>query len=249
MKKRALVTSLVALSMLSATGAAFAEKGGNNGPEIANEANWDAAPAPANFDAEKKAKNDKEKNNAEGITTDANPIVVLDPGHGGSDPGAVGNGLREADLTLDIANRTKSYMSANYGFTPYQTRTSDTYVSLDARASYANSKGANFFTSMHINSYSTSTPNGLEVYYYPGSTTGLNLATAVYNKLKASYSTLRGIKTAEFYVLKYTNMPAILGETGFITNPTDASKLGTTTFRQSLATQYAQGMHVYWWGF
>ncbi|MCX7571100.1 N-acetylmuramoyl-L-alanine amidase [Tumebacillus sp. DT12] len=241
---KTLVATLVGAAML--TTPALAAKPTGTTTDIAPEAMATEAPAPANYDANLKALN--EKTNSIGIEV-ANPIIVIDPGHGGTDSGAVGNGLYEKNLTLDIANRTTAYIRANYPATVYQTRTSDVTMSLDARTSFANSKGANFFVSQHINSYSTSTPNGLETYYYPGSTSGSSLATNIYNKLKASYTTLRGVKTAEFYVLKYTNMPASLGETGFISNPTDASKLGTTTFRQQLATQYAQGMHVYWWGY
>ncbi|KEO81599.1 hypothetical protein EL26_19685 [Tumebacillus flagellatus] len=175
-------------------------------------------------------------------------MIALDAGHGGSDPGGVGNGLYEKNLTLDIANRTKSYITTNYPASVVMTRSSDVDVSLQSRCDIANNAGANFFVSMHINAFSDSTANGLETYYYPGSSNGLNLATDIYNKLKGSYSTLRGVKSADFYVLHYTNMPASLGETGFISNATDASKLNTTTFRQQLATQYAQGMHLYWWG-
>jgi N-acetylmuramoyl-L-alanine amidase len=243
---RTLVAALVCSTVLAAP--AVAAKPDNAANYIPNEGMWNAEKAPANYDAALKASKDKAAPGGD-FSVMANPIIVLDPGHGGSDPGAVGNGLEEEDLTLDIANRCKSYMNANYPASVYMTRTSDTDVSLSSRATYANNLGADFFVSMHINSYTTSTPSGLEVYHYPGSTSGQNLATDVYDKLKASFSVLRGIKTAEFYVLKYTNMPAILGETGFISNPGDASKLATTTFRQQLAQQYAQGMHVYWWGY
>lgn len=249
-KTRKLFIALLCTSLLAVGSPVLAK--GKDGPTIAPEANWDAEPAPENYDPELKEKLDKEalgKADTEAEAEVANPIIVLDPGHGGSDPGAVGNGLRECDLTLDIANRAKNYMNANYPASVYMTRTSDSYVSLSDRTTYANNLGANFFVSMHINSYTSSTANGLETYYYTGSTNGQNLATSIYNKLKASYSTLRGVKEATFYVLKYTNMPASLGETGFISNPTDAANLGSSTFRQNLATQYANGMHVYWWGF
>lgn len=244
MKMAKTLVAAMALSMVFTASADAAKPATTT--EIAPEAMGDAAPAPANYDPTLKAQNDASGN----ISVDvANPIVVLDPGHGGTDPGAVGNGLREADLTLDIANRTYSYMTTNYPATVYRTRTADTTVSLDARTSYANSKGANFFTSMHINSYSSSTANGVETYSYPGSTSGASLASKVHAKYAGYFSSNRGLKTAEFYVLKYTNMPAILGETGFISNPTDAGKLATTTFRQNLAVAYSQGMHVYWWGY
>lgn len=243
---RTLVAALVCTTMMAAP--AIAAKSTSTAP-IASEAMATDAPAPANFDPAAKAAADSNVFGAESIGIEANPIIVLDPGHGGTDPGGVGNGLQEKNLTLDIANRAKSYMVTNYPASVYQTRTTDATVSLDSRTTYANNLGANFFVSVHINAFSDSTANGLETWYYPGSTNGLNLATDIYNKLKASYSTLRGVKSADYYVLHYTNMPAALGETGFISNPTDASKLNTTTFRQTLAQQYAQGMHVYWWGY
>lgn len=238
---RTLVAALACTVAL--TTPAFA--GGKN-VEIAPEAGADAAAAPANYDPALKAANEK---GLEGIVMpEANPIVVLDPGHGGSDSGAVGYGLYEKNLTLDIATRAKNYMATNFPSTVYMTRTTDATVELSTRTSFANSKGANFFVSFHINSYSTSSPNGLETYYYTGSTNGQRLATKLYDQLRASYSTLRGVKDAAFYVLKYTNMPASLGETGFISNATDAGNLGNATFRQNLAVQYVKGMYNYWWG-
>ena len=174
---------------------------------------------------------------------------MLDPGHGGSDPGAVGYGLQEKDITLDIALRTRAYIWANYPMWVYMTRESDVYKSLSERTSFANSQYADLFVSMHINSYSTTAAIGLETYGYPGAADSISLATHAYEKLKPSFSVWRGVKTADYYVLKYTNMTAMLGETGFISNPTDAGNLAKDTFRQQLAVQYAQGMHTYWWGY
>ncbi|MBM7703882.1 N-acetylmuramoyl-L-alanine amidase family protein [Metabacillus iocasae] len=248
-KSKMFVASMFCVSLLCGATTTMAEKK-ESGPVIADEPMWNVAPPPTNYNPILKEQLDKE--NAQDKNTfrvAANPIIVLDPGHGGTDPGAVGNGIKEKDIVLDIAKRSRDYLIANYPATVYMTRSTDTTVSLESRTAYANSVGANFFVSMHINSYSTSTPNGLETYHYYGSTNGSRLATSTYNKLKSSYSTLRGVKEAGFYVLKYTNMPATLGETGFISNATDAANLATTTFRQNLATQYAQGMHEYWWGF
>ncbi|MGZ4031615.1 MAG: N-acetylmuramoyl-L-alanine amidase family protein [Tumebacillaceae bacterium] len=250
---RTLVAALVLSSLLSVP--AFAA---GSAKAIAHEGLSSAEKAPANYNATLKAQNEKAlpkrtvNTNAK-ITliqpAVANPIIVLDPGHGGTDPGGTGNGLQEKDLVLDIASRTKSYMNANYPASVYMTRSTDTYLTLDQRTTYANNLGANFFVSIHTNAFTDSSPNGLETYYYPGSTNGQNLATDIYNKLAGSYSTLRGVKSADYYVLHYTNMPAALGETGFVTNATDAANLNNSTFRQTLATQYAQGMHLYWWGY
>ncbi|WP_336881549.1 N-acetylmuramoyl-L-alanine amidase [Priestia koreensis] len=243
MKKRYVSTVLLSMSLLFST-PAFAAKG-----EVADEANWDVAPAPSNYNPALKEKLDKQGKTNGAPTLASNPVIVIDPGHGGSDSGAVGNGLQEKNLTLDIATRAKNYVVANYPATVYMTRSSDATVSLEDRASYANSVGASFFVSMHINSATATSANGLETYNYYGSINGAQLATSAYNKLKTSYSSLRGVKEAGFYVLKYTNMPAMLGETGFISNSTDAANLGSASFRQNLAAQYAQGMHEYWWGF
>lgn len=248
MKKfRALALALTATAVLATP--ALAAKGPVM-TTIAPEALSTDAAAPAGFDpAQKTASSAANQLKMNSIGIESNPIIVLDPGHGGTDPGAVGNGLQEKDLNLDIATRSKNYMVTNYPASIYMTRTTDATVSLDSRTTYANNLGASFFVSFHCNSYSTSTPNGLETYYYPGAADGQALATDIYNKLAASYSTLRGVKSADYYVLHYTYMAAALGETGFVSNPTDAANLSSSTFRQQLAQQYAAGMHVYWWGY
>lgn len=232
---RTLVAAAVLSSVMSVP--AFAEKNTDTSNLIANEPLSSAEKAPASYGKSTPI-----------YSATGNPVIAIDAGHGGTDPGAVGNGLQEKDLTLDIANRTKSYITTNYPASVVMTRTSDATVSLQGRCDIANNAGANFFVSMHINSFTDASPSGLETYYYPGSTGGQSLATNLYNKLKGSFGTLRGVKSADFYVLHYTNMVASLGETGFISNSSDAANLNSTTFRQQLATQYAQGMHLYWWG-
>ncbi|SFJ25558.1 N-acetylmuramoyl-L-alanine amidase family protein [Thermoflavimicrobium dichotomicum] len=241
-----LLAAAFCLSVMSVSPVAFAAE---KGPQIANEPMWDTAPPPANYDPALKKVLDTKAPKDKRASALANPIIVIDPGHGGSDPGAIGNNLQEKNITLDIALKSRAYLLANYPVTVYMTRSSDTTVSLENRVALANNVGADFFVSMHINSYTDPAASGLETYHYYGSVNGTRLATDIYNKLKNSYSVLRGVKEAGFYVLKYTNMPASLGETGFITNPTDAANLANSNFRQTLATQYAQGMHVYWWGF
>ncbi|UOY93123.1 N-acetylmuramoyl-L-alanine amidase [Ectobacillus sp. JY-23] len=248
-KSNAFITGLLLVGLAFTPEHAIAQKA-DKGPTIAPEAGWEVAPPPTNYNPTLKQKLDQFTNKYNlGTEAIVNPIIVLDPGHGGSDPGAIGNGVQEKDIVLDTALRCKTYLLANYPATVYMTRSTDTTVSLESRVAYANNVGANFFVSMHNNSYSTSTPSGLETYNYYGSTNGKALAQATYDKLKASYSVLRGVKEAGFYVLKYTNMPATLGETGFVSNPTDAANLASPSFRQNLAVQYAQGMHTYWWGF
>ncbi|MDA5108381.1 MULTISPECIES: N-acetylmuramoyl-L-alanine amidase family protein [Brevibacillus] len=243
MKWSKLLVSTLVVSSLAAAAPAFAER------EIADEPAWDSEPAPHNYDPQKREEADKRVFDKESFQLAANPVIVIDPGHGGDDPGAVGNGLKEKDLTLDIGLRAKNYIVANYPATVYMTRSSDTTVSLSSRTSFANAQNADFFVSMHINAATDASANGVETYAYPGSVNGKRLATETYNQLKSSFANPRGVKEYAYYVLTYTNMPATLGETGFISNASDASKLAQSSFRQTLATQYASGMHRYWWGF
>ncbi len=166
--------------------------------------------------------------------------VCIDPGHGGSDPGAVGNGQQEKINVLDTANRLKTWLDTDTGdtggggsWTVIRTRSSDVYVSLSGRTSYANSNGANRFMSIHNNGFSSSSANGIETFCYgSGSSTSFDLRNKVQAEAIGVWPlTNRGNKTANFYVLVNTNMPAELHEMAFITNSTDASYLGSATQR------------------
>lgn len=113
------------------------------------------------------------------------------------------------------------------------TRTSDVSVSLSGRTSYANSNSANRFMSIHANAASATSANGIETFSYTsGSSTSHDLRNKVYEEATLAWPlTKRGTKTAAFYVIKYTNMPAELHETAFITNSTDRTYLSSSTQR------------------
>lgn len=156
----------------------------------------------------------------------------LDPGHGGSDPGAVGmNGRYEKDVVLEAALIAKSILEAS-GEIVIMTRTSDVFVSLDGRTKFANTAGCDYFVSIHMNSASSSSAIGTEVWTSIGcSSNSTKLANIVvlemYNGINNNfgYSTPnRGVKTENFYVIRYTNMPACLIEGDFINNPIVESK-------------------------
>ena len=99
------------------------------------------------------------------ITTDeTDTVIALDPGHGGSDSGATGNGYKEKDLTLKIAKAVKTKLEEYSHVKVYLSRTNDTYVGLSDRTAYAASVGADAFVSIHLNSASSSAPNGCEIY-------------------------------------------------------------------------------------
>lgn len=168
--------------------------------------------------------------------------IYLDPGHGGTDTGAIGNGLKEKDLTLDIALRIRNILNSEYtGHEIRMSRTSDVYPTLAQRTNDANQWGANFFLSVHINSGGGT---GYEDYSYPNA----GAPTTTYHQLihqeimKTADFVDRGMKTSNFHVLRETNMPAILTENGFIDRAEDAAKLANADFREQLARGHVNGL-------
>lgn len=172
------------------------------------------------------------------------PIVVLDPGHGGTDTGAVGNGLEEKNLTLSIALKTAAFLR-QVGVDVRLTRSTDVFVSLSQRAAFANSIGADLFVSIHINAGGGS---GFESYVYSGGVDSftVNARNTVHQKVAAYFASFglpdRGEKSADFAVLRETNMAAMLLENGFIDNPKDAALLKNDSFLNGLALSIATGI-------
>lgn len=171
--------------------------------------------------------------------TDKKKIVIcIDAGHGGSDSGAVANGLREKDLTLKIVMAAKKYFDANSRFKVYYTRVTDTYPSLLDRSALANSKSADFFLCCHINYY-TNMAHGTETMYNPArctvtkknGITSYQLANAMQiATVNATGFTNRGlVERTGLSVLNRTNMPACLIEYGFISHPTEAISMKNNT--------------------
>ena len=171
-------------------------------------------------------------------------LVCIDPGHGGKDPGAVGNGLQEKDLNLDIARKTKPLVEAA-GYRVIMTRESDVYISLEDRCAIANRAHATIFMSIHNNAYQ-SEDQGTETYCFYNSEDGRNLATEVHREVvKRIGRPDRGVKEAGFYVLKNSDMTSALLEGAFITNPEDARLLADEGFRQKIAEGVAAGVNHY----
>jgi N-acetylmuramoyl-L-alanine amidase len=174
-------------------------------------------------------------------------IIIIDPGHGGSDSGATGNGLLEKNVTLTIAGKVQSYLLTYYQNADARvTRWSDTYVSLSERCNIANNVNADFFLSIHINAGGGT---GYEDYIYSGlSPTGstaqkrTTFHNAVIPVLQKYGLRDRGKKQADFYVLRNTNMDAILAETAFIDTAFDAGLLRNNTFLNDLSAAYAKGI-------
>lgn len=152
--------------------------------------------------------------------------VFLDAGHGGKDPGALGNGLKEKDINLSVTLKVGSILQ-EHGVTVDYSRTTDVFLELSERAAKANSFGADVFVSVHCNAFDDPSAKGVETYSYPGSSSGQNLARAIQDSIieSGAYTVDRGIKTANFAVLRETTMPAALVELAFITNSQDADIL------------------------
>jgi N-acetylmuramoyl-L-alanine amidase len=165
---------------------------------------------------------------------------MLDPGHGGTDPGAVGNGLQEKALTLTIAKKIGALLSQYEGVQVGYTRTDDRYLSLAERADIANKWSADYFCSIHINAGGGT---GWESFIHTNAgSKSVTCQNVIHPEvMKFIGGTDRGKKRANFGVLRMTNMPAILTENLFIDNPADAAKLKSDAFLQAIAHGHVNG--------
>ena len=177
-------------------------------------------------------------------------LVVLDPGHGGSDPGAVGHGLKEKELVLAICKRTSAALRRDYKVEVALTREdNDTFVELGDRAEFANDRRATAFVSVHINAAANSAARGFETYRHTGAPADSRAARlqaevheAVMEAIRRDGVVDRREKTANFAVLRETAMPAILTETLFISNAADAALLRDDAFLMKVAEAHATGI-------
>ncbi|HWM86425.1 MAG TPA: N-acetylmuramoyl-L-alanine amidase [Kofleriaceae bacterium] len=180
----------------------------------------------------------------------AQTVIVIDPGHGGGDPGGVGNGLQEKAIVLDVGLRFKQLLDADSSdpggggdWVALMTRSNDTFVSLSARAAFANAEGADRFMSIHSNAFGSSQANGTETFSFAEGSTGANMRNLVQEEMIAAWGrTNRGNKTANFAVLRETAMPAELHELAFITNAGDAAFLASPTERQRAAEAHLRAI-------
>ncbi len=185
-----------------------------------------------------------------------NVTVVLDPGHGGSDPGAVGgNGTYESHVNLEAAFKTKAYLES-MGAKVIMTRESDVYRTLDERPALANENGADVFVSIHSNASANRTPGGTSTHYITSSKvyngdqnlykSSMQLAQNIQNKLVGALGlTDRGIESNNFAVLRGSHMPAVLVEMAFISNYNEEALLNTDSFRDKVGLSIAQGIAAY----
>ncbi|WP_429349830.1 N-acetylmuramoyl-L-alanine amidase [Paenibacillus sp. 4624] len=174
----------------------------------------------------------------------AEKLVVLDPGHGGKDPGASGpTKKREKDFTLTMAMKVEDILKSIPGITVSLTRRTDVYIGLSDRAKVANRMKADFFVSIHANSY-LSTSHGSETFYKKDNSKS---AAQILNKAMVSASGLydRGVKYGNFAVVRETKMPSVLLEVGFISNPEEEKLLFDPAFQDRVALAIAKGICDY----
>ncbi len=179
-------------------------------------------------------------------TPNSRILVIIDPGHGGKDPGAIGiGGVREKDIVLPISLHLQEFLSQN-GIEVRMTRGSDFFVSLEGRSVRANEAGADLFVSIHANAISLQRPdvNGLETYYFES---GRSLADTIHRNVLRRISTIRDrrVRRARFYVLRKTRMPSVLVEVGFVTGNEDVYRLQDSSYRQRMAEAIGEGILEY----
>jgi N-acetylmuramoyl-L-alanine amidase len=173
------------------------------------------------------------------------PLVIIDPGHGGQDPGTIGiDNLTEKHIVLPISLEVAEILREQ-GIEVKLTRDSDYFISLQGRTDYANKIKADLFVSIHANAINLSRPdiNGLETYYYQS---GRRLAEVIHWSILNSVNIRdRGIRRARFYVLRHSAMPAVLVEVGFVTGAEDAPRLRNSSHRSQMAEAIARGIIQY----
>lgn len=194
------------------------------------------------------------------------PTVVIDPGHGGRDDGARANGLKEKDLSLDVALRVEKLVGA-FGFPTVLTRRDDTFIPLSERAAISNKIDNALFLSIHFNHSPDPASTGVETFFASekvppesawtwigffnkpepiATDTGEDLAGYIQTALVTRTDAInRGIKPRPLYVVRHTRCPAVLVEGGFINNPLDARLISNFEYRDRLAKAIAEGVMTY----
>ena len=214
--------------------------------------------------------------------------IIIDPGHGGKDPGAIGpGGLLEKNITLAVALKLRDVLQKHYGYEVFLTRETDEYLSLEERTELANTEHGDLFVSIHVNSAPSKTTRGIETYFLSLATTSdemraaakenaasssklsdlqailldlmqnakinesARLAESVQDDLVSGLATKYdkvknlGVKKAPFIVLIGAQMPSILTEIAFLSNPTELQRIKNHRYLDNVATQIAAGISRY----
>lgn len=170
-------------------------------------------------------------------------LFVLDPGHGGDDSDNRGvRGLREKDVNLDIALKLSEVLR-EAGAEVHLTRDNDRKILLSRRAEIANSIRPHFFISIHQNAIDNPRVSGTEIYFFEGDTEGEELGRMIMDQLVEEANVIdRGVKAANFYILREVKVSSTLLEIGYITNPEEEKRLKTQNFRKNIAIAIFKGI-------
>lgn len=170
--------------------------------------------------------------------------IMIDPGHGGKDSGAVSEGVREKDLTLATATKLANHLEAE-GATVNFTRADDMFISLENRVFQSNAHETDVFISLHYDYFNDPEVNGINT-YYANSNTSKELSEKIHTALAGELDmTDRGIRQENYYVLKHNQNPAVLLELGFISNPSDLEKVQTDEYQTEVAEAITNGLVEY----
>lgn len=182
------------------------------------------------------------------------PLIIIDPGHGGEDRGTESPfkpSYQEKSLTLTTSRMVRDFLK-QMGYQTQMTRNDDTFIPLKMRATIANEAKSALFVSIHYNSAPSKDANGIEVFYYQSETdktrmeASKKLASIILSKvIERTQAKSRGVKAANFAVIRETNMPAILIEGGFLTNQEEMQKIKDPAYIKQLALGIAQGVDQY----
>ena len=169
--------------------------------------------------------------------------VVLDPGHGGEDCGALRGNINEKDITLDVSKRVRDLL-VKQGYKVYMTRETDKTVSLQDRVEFSENIQPDIFVSIHVNSSEKPAITGLETHYYRQES--LVLAQIVHSSMVSNInSNNRGLFKSKFYVINHTTSPAILVEIGFLSNAGERADLISEKRKQTTAKAIVEGIQNY----
>ena len=174
--------------------------------------------------------------------------ICIDPGHGGKDPGAIGFDpyyVEEKIIDLAIGLELEQELELR-GHWVVVSRRKDRSLGLASRANFANRLGADLFVSIHSNAAKDPRVEGMEVFYFPGATDGKKAAARVLGSMQTAFPDhrSRGVKSANFAVLRLTEMPAILVETEFLTHPKQLEFLADPVNQSRMASAIATGIDL-----
>ena len=197
---------------------------------------------------EKPEKVEKPKKKRENASISSMKKVVLDPGHGGADSGAIGGGIFEKDINLKVAKLIQERLMKKNVYV-YMTRTKDETLTLEDRVNYSNDINPDIYVSVHTNSTVKEDSYGIETHYFKENS--LDLAETIHktfasNKNLKKWETLdRGVIKSRFYVINHTEAPSVLMEIGFLSNLEERSKLITEDRQEEIANAIAKGILEY----